>query len=57
MADISTPQRKSTKHTLEQTANCENMPKKSTLAFLRQFARCYKIEPRLSPAIGSMIVN
>ncbi|MCM1504967.1 MAG: hypothetical protein NC127_07210 [Muribaculum sp.] len=32
-------------------------PRRSTLEFLHQFARCYHYEPRLSTTLGSMIMN
>jgi hypothetical protein len=32
-------------------------PRKSTLAFLRQFARAYTYEPRLRPALSEMVAN
>ncbi|MEF2643310.1 MAG: hypothetical protein U0M50_04505 [Paramuribaculum sp.] len=35
----------------------ENSPRKSTLAFLRQFARCYSYEPSLAPSLQGLIIN
>lgn len=32
-------------------------PRKSTVEFLRQFARAYSYEPRLKPSLGSLIAN
>lgn len=32
-------------------------PRRSTLEFLRQFARCCHYEPRLSAPLGNMIIN
>ncbi len=32
-------------------------PRRSTLEFIRQFARCYHFEPRLSAPLGNMIIN
>lgn len=35
----------------------EEAPRRSTLELLRQFARCYHYEPRLSSRLGNMIIN
>lgn len=35
----------------------EESPKRSTIAFLQQFARCYSFEPRINCGAGSMILN
>lgn len=32
-------------------------PRRSTLEFLRLYARCYHYEPRLSAPLGNMIIN
>lgn len=35
----------------------DRQPKDSTLGILRQFARIYKVEPRLAPAPVSLCLN
>ncbi|MBD5255062.1 MAG: hypothetical protein HDS53_03150 [Barnesiella sp.] len=35
----------------------QEMPRKATITFLRQFARIYTYEPRLKPNIASLIPN
>ncbi len=45
--------------TVNASAKCNRLPspRKSTVEFLRQFARAYNYEPRLKPALGSLIAN
>ncbi len=34
-----------------------DLPKNSTLNFLKQFARCYMFEPAVAPSLGSLVLN
>lgn len=45
--------------TLQQAKHREPRPSvsKSTIAFLRQFARAYQYQPQLHPALGGYIAN
>jgi len=52
MANISTP--KSSNSTVKSS---RPTPRKSTLDFVRQFARVYTPLPNLHPAMGAVILN
>lgn len=55
MPETSTPKKLSRKYPTG-TRN-EATPRKSTVDFLRQFARCYKYEASLAPSLSGLIIN
>lgn len=58
MADTFTPDSKSIDcHSEQPDQRLTPRPKKSTLEFIRQFARCYVHEPQLKPSIADLIIN
>ena len=42
---------------MNHTLTVDSQPKKSTLDFLRQFARGYQAEPMLEPGLGGFVLN
>ena len=42
---------------VNQTLTAESQPQKTTLDFLRQFARVYQAEPMLEPGLCGFVLN
>jgi len=57
MNNDSTPLKTSSRPRRQSQSGCNPAPRKSTIAFIRQFARAYSCAPTLPVALGGFVAN